>query len=72
RYGEFVLLRPPFGLHTLLLWLAPLLLLGGAIFLARRVSMRGRGMMAAFKAQSLSPEEKGRLAKLLDENKNDR
>jgi len=23
RYGEFVLLEPPFGLHTALLWLAP-------------------------------------------------
>lgn len=69
RYGEFVLLRPPFGLHTLLLWMAPLLLLGGAIFLARRVSMRGRGMMAAAKAQSLSPEEQARLAKLLGDDK---
>ncbi|GJD58070.1 cytochrome c-type biogenesis protein [Methylobacterium dankookense] len=31
RYGEFVLLRPVFGLHTLLLWATPLLaiLLGG-------------------------------------------
>ena len=31
RYGEFVLLRPVFALHTLLLWLTPLLavLLGG-------------------------------------------
>lgn len=31
RYGEFVLLRPTFGLHTALLWLTPLvvLLLGG-------------------------------------------
>ena len=27
RYGEFVLLKPAFALHTLLLWLAPLLLL---------------------------------------------
>ena len=27
RYGEFVLLRPPLGTHTLLLWLTPLLLL---------------------------------------------
>src|SRR4029079_764971 len=27
RYGEFVLLRPPFNLHTLLLWLAPCVLL---------------------------------------------
>ncbi len=30
RYGEFVLLKPPFGTHTLLLWLTPLLLLAAA------------------------------------------
>jgi cytochrome c-type biogenesis protein CcmH len=40
RYGEFVLLRPVFGLHTLLLWLTPALavLLGafGIWRLARR------------------------------------
>jgi cytochrome c-type biogenesis protein CcmH len=31
RYGEFVLLKPTFGMHTLLLWLTPalVLLLGG-------------------------------------------
>jgi cytochrome c-type biogenesis protein CcmH len=31
RYGEFVLLRPVFGAHTLLLWLTPVLMiaLGG-------------------------------------------
>ena len=31
RYGEFVLLQPVFGLHTLLLWLTPILVfaLGG-------------------------------------------
>jgi cytochrome c-type biogenesis protein CcmH len=28
RYGEFVLLRPVFGAHTLLLWLTPVLVLG--------------------------------------------
>src|SRR5215212_4109457 len=27
RYGEFVLLRPVFGVHTLLLWLTPALVL---------------------------------------------
>ena len=39
RYGEFVLLRPVLGLHTILLWgIAPLLLLIGlvAIFMAMR------------------------------------
>jgi cytochrome c-type biogenesis protein CcmH len=28
RYGEFVLLRPRFGVHTALLWLAPMLVVG--------------------------------------------
>src|SRR3977135_619033 len=27
RYGEFVLLRPPVNAHTILLWLAPVLLI---------------------------------------------
>ena len=40
RYGEFVLLRPPFEWHTALLWLAPLLVLlaGGfsLVLLARK------------------------------------
>ena len=30
RYGDFVLLRPPFNFETVLLWAAPLLLLIGA------------------------------------------
>jgi cytochrome c-type biogenesis protein CcmH len=40
RYGEFVLLRPVFALHTLLLWLMPLLVLAlggiGLLFTLRR------------------------------------
>ena len=31
RYGEFVLLRPRFGIHTALLWLSPFLLLAAVI-----------------------------------------
>src|SRR5262245_42473917 len=27
RYGEFVLLKPPFAVHNLLLWLSPILVL---------------------------------------------
>ena len=40
RYGEFVLLRPPFNLHTLVLWLAPLLLLIGTAVLLRGRAQR--------------------------------
>lgn len=44
RYGEFVLLKPPFEKHTLLLWgLPPLALFVGLIWLltrARRISLR--------------------------------
>ena len=39
RYGDFILLKPPFKLETWLLWGAPLLILlagGGIIFVARR------------------------------------
>jgi cytochrome c-type biogenesis protein CcmH len=62
RYGEFVLLRPPFKPQTLLLWLTPLLLLGGAlVFLARR-----RSRPNADAAKPLTPEEKRRLAELVN------
>jgi cytochrome c-type biogenesis protein CcmH len=40
RYGEFVLLKPAFGLHTALLWLGPVLVLGaggtGLLLMLRR------------------------------------
>src|SRR5262245_65944113 len=37
RYGEFVLLKPPFERHTLLLWgLPPLVLMGGLLGLWMR------------------------------------
>src|SRR5437870_9329499 len=36
RYGEFVLLRPPLSVRTILLWLAPFLLLIGAVAMAAR------------------------------------
>ncbi len=60
RYGEFVLLKPPFQVQTLLLWgLSPLvLLLGiGALFLMAR-----RRKAVVLEPQALSPEEQRRLA----------
>jgi len=31
RYGDFVLLRPPFNLKTALLWLSPFMILGASL-----------------------------------------
>ena len=65
RYGDYVLLKPPFKTGTLVLWLgAPLLLLiaGGALLLAARRRQRA-GVTAP---QPLSDEEQRRLDALLD------
>ncbi|CAO4184456.1 cytochrome c-type biogenesis protein [Methylorubrum aminovorans] len=55
RYGEFVLLRPVFGWHTLLLWLSPLLAVGLGAFgiwrLSRRRTPRADDLSAAEKAE---------------------
>jgi cytochrome c-type biogenesis protein CcmH len=41
RYGDFVLYRPPVKANTLVLWLAPgLLLVGGAALLTRNIRRR--------------------------------
>ncbi|MBE9603909.1 cytochrome c-type biogenesis protein CcmH [Acetobacteraceae bacterium H6797] len=61
RYGDFVLLRPPFNASTALLWGSPLLvlLIGGGLILALR---RGRGATTA--PAPLTSAEKARLATL--------
>ena len=63
RYGEFVLLRPPFNAHTALLWLAPFLLLAGAALalVSRARSWRADGAAAA----PLTEVERRRLDRLL-------
>ena len=66
RYGEFVLLRPRLAPHTLLLWLTPLLLLGGAaVALLRRSRERFSGAGEEPQARPLSPAERQRLDELL-------
>jgi len=67
RYGEFVLLRPRFSLHTALLWLAPgaVLLIGacGVLVLARRY--RAGSERATAEREKLTPPEAARLAEIL-------
>jgi cytochrome c-type biogenesis protein CcmH len=63
RYGDFVLLRPPFEIATLLLWGGPLLiLLLGGLALAR--FYLGKEEVAV---PPLSAEERRRLAAVLGE-----
>jgi cytochrome c-type biogenesis protein CcmH len=64
RYGEFVLLRPPFKLHTLALWLTPLLLLIGTVVVLRR-NARARSATFGERVAPLSDAEKKRLDDLL-------
>ena len=62
RYGEFVLLRPVFGLHTLLLWLTPILVLSlGALGLYTAVRQRPA------QAKPLDAAEQAALERLLRE-----
>lgn len=64
RYGDYVLLKPPFNAATLLLWIAPLaaLVLGGMIVV---LVMRRRGDAGPTAADALSPEEEARLKDLM-------
>ena len=65
RYGEFVLLKPPFNAATLLLWLTPLLALLAAIYLVR-ASMQGVTRDASQQASKLTAEERKKLAEVLE------
>ncbi len=61
RYGDFVLLRPPFKPETLLLWGAPLIALAGG-GLALWSAYRRRAVAAA--PQALSDAERAKLRAL--------
>ncbi|MBG6160633.1 cytochrome c-type biogenesis protein CcmH [Labrenzia sp. EL_195] len=69
RYGEFVLLKPRFAWHTLVLWAAgPVALLAGliAIVLALRSRSRRGSQVATASSANLSAEEEERLKALLE------
>ena len=60
RYGDFILLRPPFQLATLLLWVTPFAVLAIAGVVAFARSRRG-----AIQREALSGEEEAKLAEIL-------
>lgn len=64
RYGEFVLLRPPVSPATILLWIAPILLVVGGGAYIWRVSRRRNSVRDS--GAQLTSEETARLKELLD------
>jgi cytochrome c-type biogenesis protein CcmH len=70
RYGEFVLLKPRFSLHTAVLWLGPaaVLLIGafGLFVVARRYQTRARSGLASSAETKLTPAEEARLSEILN------
>ncbi len=63
RYGDFVLLKPPFKPETLLLWgLPPLALIAG---LGALILMARRRKAAPAPLEALTPEEQAKLSALV-------
>ena len=68
RYGDYVLLKPPFKASTLLLWLGPfLLLLLGGIASAFYLRRRAAGVEEAATPAPLSAEERAKVQRILDQ-----
>lgn len=65
RYGDFVLLNPPFKLSTYALWIGPAVIFVGGL-LAIVVFYRRRAGVAESVPPPLSAEESRRLERLLD------
>jgi cytochrome c-type biogenesis protein CcmH len=63
RYGDFVLLNPPFELRTVILWLWPLLLLVLGVGIIALGARRRRRLVAP---APLSEDERRRLAELTE------
>ena len=67
RYGNFVTYDPPMTVSTLVLWIAPLLLvLLGVVFLLRR---KPKAQSAVKSQDILTDEDNARLAELLNKDK---
>lgn len=63
RYGEYVLLKPRFGAHTIILWVSPFVILAaGALFLLFKRRRRTEMAVAAM----LNDDEEAALKALLE------
>ena len=70
RYGDFVLLRPPLALGTVLLWAGPaLILLLGVFGVVRFYRARAHDPGTEANAAALNPEEQRRLDAVLGEER---
>ncbi len=70
RYGEFVRYRPSFSGATVVLWVAPAVLLLAGILVAV-AALRGRRSRSG-DSEALSDEEQARLAELVERAEHDR
>lgn len=69
RYGEFVLMKPPFQPATWLLWLGPgAILLGGAVGVVLFLRRSSRRDEAEIGNPALSEAERRRLAEIVKDN----
>lgn len=73
RYGEFVLLKPPFSIGNAALWLAPvgILAAGGGLMIALLRRRREAGAAELDETEALSADEEALLAALLDDKGHD-
>jgi cytochrome c-type biogenesis protein CcmH len=68
RYGDYVLLRPPFRAQTWILWLGPFVLLFVVLGLLALVAIRRRRVAAPAPPPPLSDAERARLDIMMREN----
>ncbi|MBU6155649.1 MAG: cytochrome c-type biogenesis protein CcmH [Alphaproteobacteria bacterium] len=67
RYGQYVLLRPPLGVDTALIWIGPFALLAIALGIAA-VYLRRARVAGEAAAGKLSPDEEQRLEAILKDD----
>jgi cytochrome c-type biogenesis protein CcmH len=71
RYGDYVLYKPPLEARTVLLWLAPVLMLAIGVLVLAGVLRRSRRARAVQVPQTLTEAEQARLKALLADDGKD-